>query len=102
MITATALAVLAIVIVLGIAGHKLRIWPRPPRLRGLPPESLPEAHPAAPADLAAATEAYAAYLNAPRGALDAAQQVMFDQDLAKARAAVETAWLQAKPVRYPR
>jgi hypothetical protein len=55
----------------------------------------------APFDLAAATEAYAAYLNAPRGVLDASQQQMFDEDLAKARAAVETAWLQAKPVREP-
>jgi hypothetical protein len=53
----------------------------------------------APVDLAAATEAYAAYLNAPRGVLDDTQQEMFDEDLAKARAAVDTAWLQAKPVR---
>ena len=52
-----------------------------------------------PFDLAAATEAYAAYLNAPRGVLDADEQQMFDEDLAKARAAVESAWLQAKPVR---
>ena len=50
-------------------------------------------------DLAEATEAYAAYLNAPRGVLDAAEQQMLDEDLAKARAALETAWLQAKPVR---
>jgi hypothetical protein len=54
-----------------------------------------------PFDLAAATEAYAAYLNAPRGILDASEQQMLDEDLAKARAAVETAWLQAKPVREP-
>jgi hypothetical protein len=54
-----------------------------------------------PFDLAAATEAYAAYLNAPRGVLGAAEQQMFDEDLAKARAAVETAWLRAKPVRQP-
>lgn len=52
-----------------------------------------------PFDLGAATEAYAAYLNAPRGVLDADEQQMFDEDLAKARAAVESAWLQAKPVR---
>ncbi len=52
-------------------------------------------------DLAAATEAYAAYLNAPRGVFDAAEQQMLDEDLAKARAALETAWLQAKPVRQP-
>lgn len=52
-------------------------------------------------DLAEATEAYAAYLNAPRGVLGAAEQQMLDEDLAKARAALETAWLQAKPVRWP-
>ena len=52
-------------------------------------------------DLAEATEAYAAYLNAPRGVLDAAEQQLLDEDLAKARAALETAWLQAKPVRRP-
>ncbi len=55
----------------------------------------------APFDLAAATEAYAAYLNAPRGVLHPDEQQMFDEDLAKARAAVESAWLQAKPVREP-
>lgn len=54
-----------------------------------------------PFDLAEATEAYAAYLNAPRGVLDAAEQQLLDEDLAKARAALETAWLQAKPVRRP-
>jgi hypothetical protein len=53
----------------------------------------------APPDLAAATEAYAAYLNAPRGILDADEQQLFDEDLAKARAAMEEAWLEAKPVR---
>ena len=52
-----------------------------------------------PLDLAAATEAYAAYLNTPRGVLDTDQQQLFDEDLAKARAAMETAWLHAKPVR---
>jgi hypothetical protein len=52
-----------------------------------------------PFDLAAATEAYAAYLNAPREVFDPAEQQMLDEDLAKARAALETAWLQAKPVR---
>ena len=54
-----------------------------------------------PLDLAAATEAYAAYLNTPRGVLDSDEQQLFDEDLAKARAAMETAWLQAKPVREP-
>lgn len=55
----------------------------------------------APFDLAQATEAYAAYLNAPRGVFDAAEQQMLDEDLSKARAALETAWLKAKPVRQP-
>ena len=54
-----------------------------------------------PFDLAEATEAYAAYLNAPRGVLGAAEQQLLNEDLAKARAALETAWLQAKPVRRP-
>jgi hypothetical protein len=46
-------------------------------------------------DVGAETEAYAAYLNAPRGVLDGDEQHLFDQDLAKARAAMERAWLQA-------
>lgn len=49
-------------------------------------------------DLGAATEAYAAYLNAPRGILDADEQELFDADLVEARAAMERAWLAAKPV----
>lgn len=52
-----------------------------------------------PDDVGAATEAYAAYLNAPRGVLDTDEQKLFDQDLVKARAAMERAWLEAKPVR---
>jgi hypothetical protein len=55
-----------------------------------------------PDSVAAATEAYAAYLNTPRGILDAEEQQLFDQDLAKARAAMERAWLEAKPVRARR
>ena len=51
------------------------------------------------ADVGEATEAYAAYLNAPRQVLDADQQQLFDQDLVKARAAMERAWLEAVPVR---
>jgi hypothetical protein len=54
-----------------------------------------------PLDLASATEAYAAYLNTPRGVLDTDEQQLFDEDLAKARAAMETAWLRAKPVLGP-
>jgi hypothetical protein len=50
-------------------------------------------------DVGLATEAYAAYLNAPRGVLDSEEQQLFDEDLAKARAAMERAWLEAKPVR---
>ncbi|HEX4281576.1 MAG TPA: hypothetical protein VHZ27_12480 [Solirubrobacteraceae bacterium] len=52
-----------------------------------------------PDDVGAATEAYAAYVNAPRGALDPEEQQLFDQDLVRARAAMERAWLEAKPVR---
>jgi hypothetical protein len=52
-----------------------------------------------PDDIGAATEAYAAYLNAPRGVLDSDEQQLLDQDLIKARAAMERAWLEAKPVR---
>ena len=52
-----------------------------------------------PEDVGAATEAYAAYLNAPRGVLDHDEQQLLDQDLVKARAAMERAWLEAKPVR---
>jgi hypothetical protein len=50
-------------------------------------------------DVGAATEAYAAYLNAPREFLDDDEQELFEQDLVKARAAMERAWLEAKPVR---
>jgi hypothetical protein len=52
-----------------------------------------------PGDIGAETEAYAAYLNAPRNVLDHEEQALFDQDLLKARAAMERAWLEAKPVR---
>ena len=52
-----------------------------------------------PNDVGAEIEAYAAYLNAPRGILDSDEQVLFDQDMLKARAAMERAWLEAKPVR---
>ena len=52
-----------------------------------------------PDDVGTEIEAYAAYLNAPRGFLDGDEQVLFDQDLLKARAAMERAWLEAKPVR---
>jgi hypothetical protein len=49
-------------------------------------------------DIGVATEAYAAYLNAPRGMLDTEEQVLFDEDMARARAAMERAWLEATPV----
>lgn len=52
-------------------------------------------------DVGAATEAYAAYVNAPRRALDSDEQQLFDQDLVRARATMEQAWLEAKPVREP-
>lgn len=50
-------------------------------------------------DIGAETQAYAAYLNAPRTVLDADEQALFDEDLVKARAAMERAWLEAVPVR---
>ncbi len=50
-------------------------------------------------DLSGAVEAYAAYLNAPRGVLPSDEQELFDEDLARARAAMERAWLEATPVR---
>jgi hypothetical protein len=43
-------------------------------------------------------EAYAAYLNAPRGILDHEEQLLFDEDMARARAAMERAWLESTPV----
>jgi hypothetical protein len=49
-------------------------------------------------DVSGAVEAYAAYLNAPRGVLPSDEQVLFDEDLARARAAMEQAWLEATPV----
>ena len=52
-----------------------------------------------PDPVGAEIEAYAAYLNAPRHVLDQDEQALFDQDLLKARAAMERAWLEAKPVR---
>jgi hypothetical protein len=50
-------------------------------------------------DVGVATEAYAAYLNAPRGVLDHDEQMLFDEDMARARAAMERAWLESTPVR---
>jgi hypothetical protein len=49
-------------------------------------------------DVGGAVEAYAAYLNAPRGILDHEEQALFDEDLARARAAMERAWLESTPV----
>jgi hypothetical protein len=43
-------------------------------------------------------EAYAAYLNAPRGILDHEEQLLFDEDMARARAAMEQAWLESTPI----
>ncbi len=50
-------------------------------------------------DVGMATVAYAAYLNAPRGVLDGDEQALFDEDMARARAAMELAWLESTPVR---
>jgi hypothetical protein len=49
-------------------------------------------------DVGGAIEAYAAYLNAPRGVLDQEEQLLFDEDMARARAAMERAWLESTPV----
>lgn len=43
--------------------------------------------------------AYAAYLNAPRGVLDDDEQALFDEDIVKARAQMERAWLENKPTK---
>ncbi len=51
-----------------------------------------------PQDVGGAVEAYAAYLNAPRGILGHEEQVLFDEDMARARAAMERAWLESTPV----
>jgi hypothetical protein len=45
-------------------------------------------------NLAEETVAYAAYLNAPRGALRFEEQELLDEDTQKAKAAMETAWLE--------
>jgi hypothetical protein len=52
-----------------------------------------------PHDVGGAVEAYAAYLNAPRGILDQEEQLLFDEDMARARAAMERAWLESTPIR---
>jgi hypothetical protein len=52
-----------------------------------------------PQDVGGAVEAYAAYLNAPRGILDREEQLLFDEDMARARAAMERAWLESTPIR---
>jgi hypothetical protein len=49
-------------------------------------------------DVSGAVEAYAAYLNAPRGILDREEQLLFDEDMARARAAMERAWLESTPI----
>ena len=51
-------------------------------------------------NVAAATEAYAAYLNAPRHTLGSDdEQRMLDEDIVRARAEMERAWLEAKPTK---
>lgn len=42
-------------------------------------------------------EAYAPYLNAPRSHLEPDELALLDEDTAKAREAMERAWLEAKP-----
>ena len=51
-------------------------------------------------NLAEATRAYAAYLNASRDQLGSDdEQRQFDEDIVRARAAMEVAWLEAKRTR---
>lgn len=52
-----------------------------------------------PLDVAAETLSYGHYLNASMGRPfdDPDEQLLFDQDLAKAKAQMERAWLEAKP-----
>ena len=52
-------------------------------------------------DHAQEAAAYAAYLFAPQGRPfdDPDEQAAFDQDLAKARAQMEVAWLESKPMK---
>ena len=69
--------------------------------RSLPAELRDGAAAAAAVNQAVMEEtiAYAAYLNAPRGHLDASEQALLEEDTMKARAAMERAWLDAKPTR---
>lgn len=53
-------------------------------------------------DHGAECEAYAAYLNTPRGLLDDDEQALFDQDLIKAKAQMERAWLESTPTQARR
>jgi GAF domain-containing protein len=48
-------------------------------------------------NLAHEIEAYAAYINAPRHQFDDDELELLDADTAKALAAMECAWLDAKP-----
>lgn len=56
------------------------------------------------ADIAEETAAYAAYLFASQGRPfdDPDEQDQFDEDLAKAKAAMERAWLENKPTQGDR
>ena len=50
-------------------------------------------------DIGVTTEAYAAYINAPRNFLDSEEQRLMDEDIEKARTVMELVWLKAKPTR---
>jgi hypothetical protein len=110
MILAIALALLPVVFVVAMASRDLRPWRRTlstsarfPRFvtRSRAVRAGGDTMTAFRDDVGAATEAYAAYVNAPRGTLDSDERQLFDQDLVRARAAMERAWLEAKPVREP-
>lgn len=51
------------------------------------------------ADRSATTEAFAAYLNAPRDHFDDNERRLLEEDTARARAVMEQAWLEATPTR---
>ena len=99
MLLAVTLALLPVVIVAAMV-----IRDRRPGARGEADSIAPRAESNQNPDtsvfsdsVAATVEAYAAYLNTPRGIFDAEEQRLFEEDLAKARAAMERAWLEAMP-----
>lgn len=97
MLVATSLALLPLGFVALMAARELRPWWRQlQQIRAIP--EPPRHSTGLQGNLGAATEAYAAYLNTPRDVLDIDEQLLFDEDLERARAEMERAWLEATPV----